>query len=57
MLSHGTTLHGGQRIRDDEGNPVTGRPEPMMYYYDGSAIAQVHRCRARASKAGRSAMP
>ena len=39
-LSHGTTLHGGQRIRDNDGNPVTGRPEPTMYYYDGSAIAQ-----------------
>jgi hypothetical protein len=40
-LSHGTTLHGGQRIRDDDGNPVTGRPQPIMYYYDGSGIAQV----------------
>src|SRR5262245_59346603 len=39
-LSHGTTLHGGQRIRDRQGNPVTGRPQPTMYYYDGSAIAQ-----------------
>ena len=39
-LSHGTTLHGGQRIRDTQGNPITGRPEPTMYYYDGSAIAQ-----------------
>jgi hypothetical protein len=41
VLSHGTTLHGGQRIRDDAGNPITGRPEPLMYYYDGSALAQV----------------
>ncbi len=41
VLSHGTTLHGGQRIRDEAGNPVTGRPEPLMYYYDGSALAQV----------------
>jgi hypothetical protein len=39
-LSHGTTLHGGQRILDNQGKPVTGRPEPTMYYYDGSAIAQ-----------------
>ena len=51
MLSHGTTLHGGQRIRDAEGNPVTGRPEPMMYYYDGSAIAQGMDA-ARAAKGG-----
>jgi len=41
LLSHGTTLHGGQRIRDAEGNPVTGRPQPIMYYYDGSGMAQV----------------
>ncbi len=41
LLSHGTTLHGGQRIRDLDGNPVTGRPDPIMYYYDGSAMAQV----------------
>src|SRR5215813_5965576 len=41
LLSHGTTLHGGQHIRDNDGNPITGRPEPIMYYYDGSAMAQV----------------
>jgi hypothetical protein len=41
ILSHGTTLHGGQRIRDASGNPITGRPEPIMYYYDGSALAQI----------------
>jgi hypothetical protein len=41
LLSHGTTLHGGQRIRDTNGQPLTGRPDLIMYYYDGSAIAQV----------------
>jgi hypothetical protein len=41
LLSHGTTLHGGQQIRDADGKPITGRPKPTMYYYDGSAIAQV----------------
>ena len=40
LLQHGTTLHGGQRIRDADGQPVTGRPEMLLYYYDGSAIAQ-----------------
>ena len=40
LLQHGTTLHGGQRIRDAEGQPVTGRPEMLLYYYDGSGIAQ-----------------
>jgi hypothetical protein len=41
VLSHGTTLHGAERIRDAEGNPVSGRPDILMYYYDGSAMAQV----------------
>src|SRR5262249_10785752 len=40
LLQHGTTLHGGQRIRDADGQPVAGRPEMLLYYYDGSAIAQ-----------------
>jgi hypothetical protein len=40
LLQHGTTLHGGQRIRDEAGQPVTGRPEMLLYYWDGSAIAQ-----------------
>ena len=30
-----------QRLRDSQRNPVTGRPEVLMYYYDGSAMAQV----------------
>jgi len=41
LLSHGTTLHGGQRIRDADGNSLSGRPEPIMYYYNGSAMAQI----------------
>jgi protein-L-isoaspartate O-methyltransferase len=41
VLSHGTTLHGAERIRDANGNPVSGRPDILMYYYDGSAMAQV----------------
>src|SRR5712671_2594452 len=41
LLAHGTTLHGGQQIRDNDGNPITGRPKPTMYYYDGSAMAQI----------------
>ena len=40
LLTHGTTLHGGQRIYSDDGQPVDGRPEPLLYYYDHSAIAQ-----------------
>jgi hypothetical protein len=41
VLSHGTTLHGAERIRDANGQPVSGRPALLMYYYDGSAMAQV----------------
>jgi hypothetical protein len=41
ILSHGTTLHGAERIRDGSGNPVSGAPDILMYYYDGSAMAQV----------------
>jgi hypothetical protein len=41
VLSHGTTLHGAERIRDQQGNPVSGRPEMLTYYSDGSAMAQV----------------
>jgi SAM-dependent methyltransferase len=40
VLLHGTTTHGAQRVRDDSGNPVTGRPENIMYYYDGAAMGQ-----------------
>lgn len=40
-LQHGTTLHGAQRLLTDDGRPVTGRPEPLTYYHDGSAIAVV----------------
>ena len=39
-LSHGTTLHGGQKILDAKKNPITTRPKPTMYYFDGSPIAQ-----------------
>lgn len=40
LLMHGTTAHGAQRIRDDDGNPVTGRPEPLTYYHAGSPLAR-----------------
>ena len=37
-LIHGTTLHGAQRIRDDEGKPVDD-PTPATYYYENSPMA------------------
>ncbi len=52
VLQHGTTMHGAQRIRDDNGVPITGRPEPLLYYFDGSAIAQtIDALRARTAPA------
>ena len=38
-LVHGTTLHGAQRVRDEEGKRVED-PAPATYYYEGSPIAQ-----------------
>jgi hypothetical protein len=38
-LIHGTTLHGAQRIKDDEGNRVDD-PTPATYYYENSPIAK-----------------
>jgi hypothetical protein len=40
MLYHGTTLHGAQRLRDDAGVPLTGRPEPLTYFYAGGPISE-----------------
>ena len=41
LLQHGTTLHGGQRIRQANGEPAAiDPPEPLLYYWDGSAISQ-----------------
>ncbi len=38
-LVHGSTIHGAQRLRNDDGTVVTGRPEPLSYYYTGGGIA------------------
>ena len=40
ILKHGTIEHGAQRIRDAQGRPVTGRPQPITYYHDLSPMAQ-----------------
>jgi hypothetical protein len=41
VLKHGSTIHGAQRLLTDDGEPVTGRPEPITYYHDKSAMAGV----------------
>lgn len=40
LLFHGTTIHGAERVRDADGSPVAGRPEPLTYYYFGGPISQ-----------------
>jgi uncharacterized membrane protein len=51
LLMHGTTVHGAEKVLNDDGTPVTGRPEAISYYYKesgmGRAIAAV-----RARKGG-----
>jgi hypothetical protein len=41
MLVHGNTIHGAERMREANGTPVTGRPEPLTYYYFGGPISEV----------------
>ena len=41
VLWHGTAAQGAQRIRDDNGVPVTGRPEMISEFFAGAGIAQV----------------
>ncbi len=38
-LVHGTTLHGAQRVRDEDGKPVADI-SPATYYYEGSPMAR-----------------
>lgn len=39
VFLHGTTIHGAERLRDDNGNPITGRPEPITYYHPNSPMS------------------
>ena len=41
LLQHGTTLHGGQRLYEADGQRATiDPPEQLFYYWDGSAISE-----------------
>ena len=40
VLYHGTTIHGAQRLRNDDGTPVSGPPLPHTYYYFGGPFAE-----------------
>ncbi|MEM1372213.1 MAG: hypothetical protein AAGG72_08325, partial [Pseudomonadota bacterium] len=39
LYVHGTTVHGGQRLKDEDGNKID-RPPPIAYYYPGSPMAR-----------------
>ena len=38
MLFHGTTIHGAQRLTNNDGVPSTGKPELISYYHAGGSI-------------------
>jgi len=40
LLYHGTTIHGAQRLRNDDGTLVDGPPTPASYYYAGGPYAE-----------------
>jgi hypothetical protein len=40
VLMHGTTIHGAEKFKNDDGTPVTGQPEPISYYHKDGGIGQ-----------------
>jgi hypothetical protein len=40
VLMHGTTIHGAEKYLNDDGTPVTGRPEPITYYHKDGGIGR-----------------
>jgi hypothetical protein len=40
VLMHGTTIHGAERFQNDNGKPLTGRPEPISYYHKDGGIGR-----------------
>ena len=52
------TTHGAERVRGTNGKPVTGRPEPLSYYYRGGAISEaIDAARQHAGGAAASPVP
>ncbi|MCL2713486.1 MAG: fused MFS/spermidine synthase [Alphaproteobacteria bacterium] len=41
VLAHGTTVHGAERVLNNDGSPVVGRPELISYYHKDGGIGQV----------------
>jgi hypothetical protein len=40
VLMHGTTIHGAEKFKNDDGTPAIGRPEPITYYHKDGGIGQ-----------------
>ncbi|HET7796528.1 MAG TPA: hypothetical protein VFK72_01485, partial [Nevskia sp.] len=40
VLMHGTTIHGAEKFKNDDGTPVSGQPEPISYYHKDGGIGQ-----------------
>ncbi len=40
VLMHGTTIHGAEKFQNDNGTPLTGRPEPISYYHKDGGIGR-----------------
>jgi hypothetical protein len=40
VLMHGTTIHGAEKFQNDDGTPITGRPETISYYHKDGGIGQ-----------------
>jgi hypothetical protein len=51
ILKNGSTIHGAERIETEDGEPVGGRPQPITYYHDKSAMNRVIEA-VRARKGG-----
>jgi hypothetical protein len=52
QLFHGTTLHGAMRVKNDDGTPAIGRPEPTTYFTFEGAIGTAVAA-ARAAQGGK----
>jgi hypothetical protein len=51
LLMHGTTVHGAEKVLNDDGTPVSGRPEAISYYHPESGISRAIAA-VRANKGG-----
>jgi len=40
VLMHGTTIHGAEKFKNNDGTPVKGQPEPITYYHKDGGIGQ-----------------